>query len=89
MSSLETPSGSPSPERSSQYGKVGPTIVWDITGLDGKAIANMIHLVYRFHAKGVQICESEKDNAKKQLRRSICPSLPNSTGQLSSSDMER
>jgi hypothetical protein len=52
-------SGSAS-ENLSKKNRIGPTIYWDITGLDGQQIGQIIHLVYRFHAKGAQICESEE-----------------------------
>ncbi len=60
MNSSEKTSDEPSPKI-----RFGPTIYWDVEGLDAKTIAQVIHLVFRFHAKGIEICGDRKENDAK------------------------
>lgn len=56
-------SGKPCEEQSPVEGtiKIGATVQIDIDGMDARAIAELIHLVYRFHKKAEEIKDGRKN----------------------------
>jgi len=51
----EKPSDEQSQEDKTTRNRIGATIQVDVEGLDAKAIADMIHLVFRFNKKAEEI----------------------------------
>jgi len=55
MMDSEKPSDEQSQENETMRNRVGATLQVDVDGLDAKAIADMIHLVFRFNKKAEDI----------------------------------